>query len=595
MKFFMLFCLTAATFGQLPNPQAQEFVASHFESARLAEARSDFVQAEDDYKRIVQRFPKEIPEVYQNLGLVYYVQRKYAEASTTLETGLKLKRPMLGAHLFLGCSYVQLGWADKALPHLEAAHRVKPTAESKTCLGMAHMALKRYETAVGYFRQTLADVDDKSGQLYLVGDAYLKLSEQVANKLAVAHPGSEYDQFITAKILDGQEFYQVAARHYMLSVHKDPWNASVLYLLARSLSIIGLTEDARVALERYRQLVPSESQVQMDLSDLPRKDMAEVGMKVNFSEGLRALPAMNDGNRPPLALLPSSATKELLKVVRTDKAWRAIVNVLSRGQWRQAIVLLDRLPAGSGGWLRSYLKAMASFWNDDFSAAEKVVTRPTFIALTQPAAQLLRWHVFHQISLTYFQRLLDEYPDSSRAHFVKARILHAQGKKEALDEYEAAIAAGPQETGIRTAFADYLLSNSKYEQAIEVCHQELAINPHSLAAKGTLGRVFTQLRQPDKALPHLEDVLSADPLHAEARSDYARCYELKGDLDRALGEYQRALTDDPSLNRLHYVLARLYRRVGKPGLADREYQIFQQNEATERLRARRVRDEQLEQ
>jgi Tfp pilus assembly protein PilF len=66
-------------------------------------------------------------------------------------------------------------------------------------------------------------------------------------------------------------------------------------------------------------------------------------------------------------------------------------------------------------------------------------------------------------------------------------------------------------------------------------------------------------------------------------------------LEKALREYSRALGDDPALNRLHYVLARLYRKLGKPELADREFQIFQQNEATERLRGRRLREEQLEQ
>jgi len=594
VKRLLLFWFAGAAFAQTLDPRAQEFVELGFQSAKLAEARSDFVQAEQDYRKILERFPKEIPEVYQNLGLVYYVQRRYAEAATTLDAGLKIKPAMLGARLFLGSSYVQLGQPEKALPHLEWAHRRKPSLESNTYLGLAYTAMRRYETAVEHFRQALEAADNKAPYLYLVGDAYLKLSEQVANGLAARHPGSEYDQFITAKILDGQEFYQVAARHYMLSARKDPWNASVFFLLARSLAIVGLDQPSRDALERYRQLMPADSQAQMDLASLPKKDLADVATKEDFWEDLRAFPAIGDANRPPLSLLPSSANEELRKRVGVDKAWRQILEELARGRWPQAIHMLDRLPAASGGWLRSYLKAMACYWKDDYAIAEKIVSQRSFVALTHPAAQLLRWQIFHQRSLNFFQRLLDEFPRSSRAHFVKARILHAQGKKEALDEYQAAIAAAPEETGIRTALADYLLSNSKYEEAIEACQGELVLNPHFLAARGTLGRVYTQLRQPDKALPHLEAVLAADPLHAEARSDYARCHELKGNLEKALTEYQRALANDPSLNRLHYVLARLYRRVGKPELADREFKIFQKNEAAERERGRRLRESQLE-
>jgi Tfp pilus assembly protein PilF len=92
----------------------------------------------------------------------------------------------------------------------------------------------------------------------------------------------------------------------------------------------------------------------------------------------------------------------------------------------------------------------------------------------------------------------------------------------------------------------------------------------------------------------LEAVLSADPKNAEARSDYARCHELKGDVQKALLEYQRALLDDPSLNRLHCVLARLYRRTGRPDLAEREFEIFRQHEETERARGRELREEQIQ-
>jgi tetratricopeptide (TPR) repeat protein len=323
--------------------------------------------------------------------------------------------------------------------------------------------------------------------------------------------------------------------------------------------------------------------------------MAEVGLKVDFAADLRALPPIATTSLPPLALLPSSANDVLRKHMKSNPAWRKTIELLGKGRWPEALQSLDRITAAPDDWMPSYMKALAYFWMDDYGRAEQIVSRRSFTAVSQPAAGLLRWQVFHQLSLTHFQRLLDEYPNSSRAHFVKARILHAQGKKEALDEYQAAIAAAPQETGIRTALADYLLSNSKYEEAIQACQGELELDPYSLEAKGTLGRIYTQLREPDRALPFLDAVLSADPKHAEARSDYARCYELKGDVQKALSEYQRALEDDPSLNRLHYVLARLYRRTGRPDLAEREFEIFRQHEEAERARGRELREEQIQQ
>jgi 5-bromo-4-chloroindolyl phosphate hydrolysis protein len=39
---------------------------------------------------------------------------------------------------------------------------------------------------------------------------------------------------------------------------------------------------------------------------------------------------------------------------------------------------------------------------------------------------------------------------------------------------------------------------------------------------------------------------------------------------------------DPSLNRVHYVLGRIYRKLNQIEMANREYQIFQENESRAR-------------
>ena len=82
-----------------------------------------------------------------------------------------------------------------------------------------------------------------------------------------------------------------------------------------------------------------------------------------------------------------------------------------------------------------------------------------------------------------------------------------------------------------------------------------------------------------------------DELYDEARETRL---ELLDDTPRAIAEYSRALQLDPSLNRLHYVLARLYRKIGKPELAQREYEVFQKNEAGARQllleRTRKLRE-----
>jgi tetratricopeptide (TPR) repeat protein len=193
---------------------------------------------------------------------------------------------------------------------------------------------------------------------------------------------------------------------------------------------------------------------------------------------------------------------------------------------------------------------------------------------------MLRWDIYRQLSFIHFQRLLDEYPQSAWAHFLKGRTLTAQGKIQAVEEYLAAIAADPTLPEVHIALADAYLSNSRVQEALAECQKELELNADSSAAKARIGRIYVQLREGEKGIPYLEEALKEDPEDANARADLAQGMELRGDMDKAVAEYQRALKLDPSLNRIHYILARIYRKSGKPELADREFELFKINEGT---------------
>jgi len=110
----------------------------------------------------------------------------------------------------------------------------------------------------------------------------------------------------------------------------------------------------------------------------------------------------------------------------------------------------------------------------------------------------------------------------------------------------------------------------------------LAIDPYSVDAKACLGRIYVDLRQPDDALPYLQAVTKAMAGDASIHSALGRLYELKGDLQKAIAEYKKALTLDPSQNKLHYLLSVVYRRSGSDVLADKEDELFRRAGMAER-------------
>jgi len=105
-----------------------------------------------------------------------------------------------------------------------------------------------------------------------------------------------------------------------------------------------------------------------------------------------------------------------------------------------------------------------------------------------------------------------------------------------------------------------------------------------------LGRIHVQLRQADRALPFLTEAAAADPEDADVRRDLGRAYELLQRWEDAIGEYLLALDLDPTLNRVHYVLARLYRQTGRQDLSQEQFRLFKRNEDE----ARRARTERIQ-
>lgn len=565
--------------AQSLTPGAEEFIEAHFAAAKAAETTGNFAIAIEHYGAIVAKYPKAVPEVYQNLGLVHYLQRQYPEAIAVFEAGLALKPAMIGARLFLGSSYAFTDQPAKALPHLQFAHKAQPSIESAGFLGLTLTMLKRYEEAVAVVRTGLAKQGERDVLLHLAGNGYLRLAEQTANGLSKRFPESAHEYQMLAKIVDGQQFYQIAAKEYLEAAKRDAFNASLFFPLARWLAVLGLDTASDVALARYRALLPSERVTTIDRKELPRQELADVGIKIDYAAELQALPQV--GAVPPLPLLPADANKRFAEM--TPKArWNAVAGHIVEHRLAEAIAALEQIPAQPKDWFRDYLLANVWLWREDAVKAELVARRLAPFQDSTPAVLLLRWEIYRQLSDQHFRELLERYPDSPWAHFLRARNLDAQGKREALEEYRAAIAAGPGIPDIRIALVDYHLANSNFAEAMAECRKELESNPHSIAAKLRLGRIHVGLREPGKGLPYLQQALAADAGDADVRADLGRAYELEGNIERAIAEYRQALSLDASMNRLRYVLARLYRRIGKPELAEKEYALFQQNEALAR-------------
>jgi len=121
---------------------------------------------------------------------------------------------------------------------------------------------------------------------------------------------------------------------------------------------------------------------------------------------------------PPVPMLPGDANEELRKrmVAQPAGKWKEAVDHIVNSRWRMAAEVLESMRPVQR-WLRDYLLASVWLWWDDAERAEEVARRLRRVADTAPVAQMLLWDIYRQLSFIYFQRLLDEYPQSGWAHF----------------------------------------------------------------------------------------------------------------------------------------------------------------------------------
>ncbi len=561
----------------------RSFIEGHFLAAKSFEASQRYDQAANEYELILERYPHAVPRVYQNLGLSYYLQRRYEDAVKTFEKGLEMEPGMLGARLLLGRSYLVMEQPENALPHLLQAHRRQPTLEGATYLGQAYSTQADYERAADYYREALAlaGKDQQDNIIYLIGKSYLKRNEEIVNLHTRLHPESKDTHLAAAKMFDLRDGYQVAAIKYLEAAELDPMNASIFYPLARMLAILDLDEASQLALDRYHQLAPLLQTASIDEQSLPKQAVAKIGTEVDFAGILHSLPPVTAESAPPVPMLGSDANNALRQVLAGDATgqWNRTVSHLAAGRYREARSVLDSMDGNQHHWLKDYLDAVVSDWLEDYEAAEKAADRPSLKDSPVQFVQMLRAEIYHTLALRHLQRLLAEHPDSCLSDFVRGESLAAQEKREAEEEFKAAIAKCPGKTQIRIALIEHYLANSRFDEALDQCLKELELNPYSSSVKKHIGRIYIQLRDAANGIPVLIEALAADPEDANARMDLGRGYELTEEWEKAVEQYKRALELDPAMNRVHYVLGRIYRQLGEPELAREQYRLFRENES----------------
>ncbi len=207
--------------GDEVTPEVQRLHAD----AKTAEQQGHIEAAIADYRKMLKLAPHLAP-AYNNLGMLYFNQHAYQRAAETLSRGLAINPAMPTASALLGMSYAQLGEDSKAEPLLQSAVTSSPDDSS---LQMAYaqtlIHLHKYDQATPYLRSYLEHNPKDQQAWYLLGKAYLQLSEDSLAKIDQIDPNSVTAHEVNGEIDESMHNYEGAVVEYKKAVDQAPQQA----------------------------------------------------------------------------------------------------------------------------------------------------------------------------------------------------------------------------------------------------------------------------------------------------------------------------------------------------------------------------------
>src|SRR5439155_21920692 len=180
----------------------EETIKRYSHQAEQALARKDLDAAGSALEKLARLTPN-VPEVYANLGTVYYTRGRYAQAAEALERALKLNPEIPNVPLILAICYAELGRAKEAVPILEPAFRHPPNHEIARTIGLALMSaytsLDEHLKALEISEELVARYPNDPEMLYRASHLYGDCALQIMMRLADITPESTWKRMACAQ------------------------------------------------------------------------------------------------------------------------------------------------------------------------------------------------------------------------------------------------------------------------------------------------------------------------------------------------------------------------------------------------------------
>jgi tetratricopeptide (TPR) repeat protein len=212
----------------------------------------------------------------------------------------------------------------------------------------------------------------------------------------------------------------------------------------------------------------------------------------------------------------------------------------------------------------------------DYEAAE---THLRQMAGREPQNQEV-WYLLAKIHMKLSEQDLARMnaidPHSVLAHELSGEMMEAMNNYDgAVVELKKAVEMAPQRPGAHYKLGDAYFSLSQWDSATEQFQAEISIDPANCMARWKTGAiVLLKNGDPLAALADIDRALSLCPGLTDARADRARALIKLNRNSEAAADLEAATKADPAEPSTHFLLAKVYRTLGRVQDAQAEMRTF---------------------
>lgn len=298
------FCAVLSWLFLCPCLGAQQFrskIDKYSEDAERALASRNLPKAEIALQQLATLTPS-VASVHAQLGLVYYMENRYAQAAESFRQALQLNPHLPNASVMLGICISEVGRYSDAIPLLAPYFRSSKGGKMGRLVGLgllhAYGSLNRYSEADRVSEELMKMYPRDPEILYHASSLYGDQSLYLIVHLMKTAPDSVWVYLVFAKVNEDEKRYDAAIAEYRLALKMSPRLPGIHFNLGRALFMSSDSDRSRKqALQEFQQelaIDPQNSRADYEIGEIYRRGSELDKARLYFERAVRLNPQFEE-------------------------------------------------------------------------------------------------------------------------------------------------------------------------------------------------------------------------------------------------------------------------------------------------------------